>query len=579
MDKSIEIPFFKAFEFGGVVSNCIHYIREKYDLGYMPKGEHKNKLDDEWQNYYDVVLPKLILEETEAFDDSTIVYSESPLIDEIERNLNECQTDKQKERYIYSILKPFSEIGSVYCPMGSINSIKKEIKKCENEKKEWASMPADKILFDTAGNQSGTPKEQIEACDSFIDRYKNDIDRAYYINSQFYTIAFQQVNEKMSVENCLQLFIRTFVIFTNRLDALLLTYGIDLMRLQEESGIHLKSYRSIADVEAYIGSIELSQKYIDELPCLELGSSTNNNTINTNHNSMNYKLIVLNAHTEHLEQKTTYKSYFKREAQIAKRDNFVEFPDYFKGCQYILESYKNEIITKYNKRLTENDWVVASVKSGKGMKFGNELVTDQTDERIQDSLHRISEDKKHIKSRGYIDNSDYAFCLTETGQITNDIWSKNYERKLYWQDILNLERGVLEANDELCPKSTDNNVIPNVNPKRKTTNEKNVKPQRIINAEELRKYFRPQFKGMGNGNLNQFDTLISELETERIGKEFAQIALMIYVSSKLNDRKPKNFKAWYTIFCNCIGCEQKKFHPKDLRKPTESLSRLFSFLK
>ncbi len=36
MDKSIETPFFKAFEFGQVVHNCIDYIREKYDLGYMP---------------------------------------------------------------------------------------------------------------------------------------------------------------------------------------------------------------------------------------------------------------------------------------------------------------------------------------------------------------------------------------------------------------------------------------------------------------------------------------------------------------------------------------------------------------
>lgn len=269
MDKSIETPFFKAFESGEVVCNCIDYIREKYDLGYMPRGENETKLDDKRQNYYNVALPKLILEETEAFEDSVIIYPESSLMDEIERNLNECQTDQQKERYLFSLLKPFSEIGSVYCPTGNINQLKKEIQKYENIKKNWEALPADKIPFDADGNQLGTPKEQIEACDSLIDRYKNGIDRLSYINSRFCEITGQQENEKRSVEHCLEQFIHIKVLFQNKLDALLLTYGIDLMRLQEESGMYLKEYRLITDVDFYIGSRELSQKYIDELPRLE----------------------------------------------------------------------------------------------------------------------------------------------------------------------------------------------------------------------------------------------------------------------------------------------------------------------
>ncbi len=411
-------------------------------------------------------MPKLILEATEAFDDGVLIYTESPLIDEIERNLNECQTDKQKERYIFSLLKPFSEISSIYCPTATVNRRKKDIQGCESDRKHWEALPPDKILFNTAGNQSGTPKEQIEACDSFIDRYKKDIDRAYYINSQFCKITGQQVNEKGSVEHCLEQFVRVQVMFANRLDALLLIYGIDLMRLQKESGIYLKQYRCITDVDFYIGSLELSQKYIDELPRLEPEDSTNNNTININHNSMNYKQIVLNAYTEHREQKTTYKSYFKREAQIAKRDNFVEFPDYFSGCQYVLESYKNEITKRYNKRLTENDWVVASVMSGHGIKFEDEVVTDQSDKRIQDHLHYIAEEKKFVQNRGYENNHDYACFLTETGETTNDIWGQSNVRELFWQDILQIEQGVNDAKEELLvqnsanlqPKSLQNNT-------------------------------------------------------------------------------------------------------------------------
>lgn len=89
-----------------------------------PRGNNKTELNEKWQNYYDVVLPKLILEATEAFDDGVLIYTESPLIDKIERNLNECQTDKQKERYIF-FTKTFSEISSIYCPTATVNRQKK----------------------------------------------------------------------------------------------------------------------------------------------------------------------------------------------------------------------------------------------------------------------------------------------------------------------------------------------------------------------------------------------------------------------------------------------------------------------
>ena len=487
MDKSIETPFFKAFEFGEVVHNCIDYIRVKYDLGYMPRGNNKTELNEKWQNYYDVVLPKLILEATEAFDDGVLIYTESPLIDEIERNLNECQTDKQKERYIFSLLKPFSEISSIYCPTATVNRRKKNIQDCESDRKHWEALPPDKILFDTAGNQSGTPKEQIEACNSFIDRYKKDIDRAYYINSQFCKITGQQVNEIGSVEHCLEQFVRVQVMFANRLDALLLIYGIDLMRLQKESGIYLKQYRCITDVDFYIGSLELSQKYIDELPRLESGNSTNKNAINTNHSSMNYKQIVLNAYTEHREQKTSYQSYFKREAQIAKRDNFVEFSDYFDGCQNVLESYKNEIIRKYKKRLTEDDWVVSSVKSGSGINFDGEIVTDLMDERIQDSLRRIADDKEFVQNRGYMNNYDYPCYLNETGEITNDIWERSNDRKFFWQDIVQIEQGVNYAREELeLNDSISTTSIPLQNNSRSVpSNNLSIDSQAISNKNDI----------------------------------------------------------------------------------------------
>ena len=53
--------------------------------------------------------------------------------------------------------------------------------------------------------------------------------------------------------------------FINRLDALLLEYGIDFMELQKNCGITLKEQRSIDDVAPYVGSPELAQRLINAL--------------------------------------------------------------------------------------------------------------------------------------------------------------------------------------------------------------------------------------------------------------------------------------------------------------------------
>ncbi|OAV73931.1 hypothetical protein Barb7_02656 [Bacteroidales bacterium Barb7] len=52
---------------------------------------------------------------------------------------------------------------------------------------------------------------------------------------------------------------------------------------------------------------------------------------------------------------------------------------------------------------------------------------------------------------------------------------------------------------------------------------------------------------MGNGSINYFETMIRHLKEDRSSKEFAQIALMIYNSNKMNNNKPSTFKKWYGI--------------------------------
>lgn len=281
MDKTLETKFFEAFKWGGVVDKCIDWIRYTYNLPPVnPRASTKDreetpeqiKAKDKWDKYYRETLPKEILEATEAFDDSVIMYMDSPLMDEIEANLNDCQTDAQRERYLFSLLKPFGEspsgcgIARVYEPTAELNQLKEAIKDCERDKAFWQTLPEDEQLKNVNGEPSGTPKEKIEACNSMCKRYQEQIDWVLYVNHQFIDLTCTDKDKEGSVERCLSAFVGVKVMFANRLDALLLTYGIDLLRLQRESGLYLKDHRLITDVDSYIGSMELAQRYIDALP-------------------------------------------------------------------------------------------------------------------------------------------------------------------------------------------------------------------------------------------------------------------------------------------------------------------------
>lgn len=287
MDKTIETKFFEAFKWGGVVDKCIDWMRYTYNLPPMnPRASTKEKEETpeqkegkkKWDKYYRETLPKEILEATEAFDDSVIRYMDSPLMDEIEANLNDCQTDAQRERYLFSLLKPFGEspvgcgLARVYEPFAEVAYHKERIAKYEKDRAFWQSMPEDEQLQDVNGKPSGTPKEHIKAIDWFIEESKEQIKWVWHVHNEFCRLTGRFEDgakwmQKGTIEHCLSEFRSVEFMFANRLDALLLTYGIDLLRLQRESGLYLKGqYRQITDIDCYIGSMELAQRYIDALP-------------------------------------------------------------------------------------------------------------------------------------------------------------------------------------------------------------------------------------------------------------------------------------------------------------------------
>lgn len=276
MDKTIEARFLEAFSFGGVVSKCIDWMRYTYQLPTMkPSSHNKKPLTDKDKAFCKQLLEE-ILEATKAFDDSVLYGEDSSLMDEIESNLNECQTDAQKERYLFSLLKYFGVngcgIASIYTPMAEKNQLNEEIEQYAKEIALWAT--------DSDDSQA---QQHIDACREMIKDRKAQIEWVNYVNSRFVEIANGCGEEAKwmqegTVESCLHAFVRIMRVFANRLDALLLIYGIDLLALQNKSGIYLKRNRLITNVQDYIGSRELAQYYIDKLPIQEHQQETSLNT-------------------------------------------------------------------------------------------------------------------------------------------------------------------------------------------------------------------------------------------------------------------------------------------------------------
>lgn len=106
-----------------------------------------------------------------------------------------------------------------------------------------------------------------------------------------------------------------------------------------------------------------------------------------------------------------------------------------------------------------------------------------------------------------------------------------------------------------------------------------IPSKRTIDSEKLGHYFIASFKGMGNGKIDYFSTLIAELQTNRTRTEYDKIALMIYKSDKMNKRKPASFNGWRKVFSECVGYEPTTIKPIQLKKELhKEIQSLFSYL-
>lgn len=116
-----------------------------------------------------------------------------------------------------------------------------------------------------------------------------------------------------------------------------------------------------------------------------------------------------------------------------------------------------------------------------------------------------------------------------------------------------------------------------------TTSPKTEGEERRQIPKEFADYFNAPFKGIGDGNIiDYYSKLVASLTDtarKRSVIEYAKIALLIYNSSKILQRKkPNTFSEWYQYFCEIVGCEYNKDYKPSKLQATESLEKEFSFL-
>lgn len=215
MKKDNENKFFAPFLPGGTAFSAVEWLREDIE----------NPADSEDIHYHGEtecnILREAVTDQRICFGWSlgygTISDEEAEkatywnhdwdmLFEEIDSNIKECSDNNQRESYLFAIMKP--------------------VAKFMVEAKDFIS----EDIESTEEAEGNGLINSVE--DAFV----------WYLNMQ----------EE----------------FVNRLDALLLTYRIDLLRLQRMSDLYLTNGHDYSWLEEYFGSMTLVQKFIDELPTM-----------------------------------------------------------------------------------------------------------------------------------------------------------------------------------------------------------------------------------------------------------------------------------------------------------------------
>ncbi len=277
MDTTIEREFFKAYDYGGVVSTLIKEIRDIYNI---PKkfGDKNTRPLMPWEiEAVDREATTEMIEETEVFENVANVYLQNgELMEEIEANLREVKHDEaERNRYLFSVMKPFGwtcfcgeSIGGLTIPIAEIDNLGQETERISREMERLENLPPDAEFY-SEGHEEWVGL--VDILEVYLDDYKTKVKQLEWLQrtiKEIDMITSQQNPYTLlngTIDHCLYVFYRAFCSFANKLNALLLTYGIDLMELQKTSGYYLLAGCNTIALTDILGSLKLVEYYLNRL--------------------------------------------------------------------------------------------------------------------------------------------------------------------------------------------------------------------------------------------------------------------------------------------------------------------------
>jgi hypothetical protein len=206
---------------------------------------------------------------------------------------------------------------------------------------------------------------------------------------------------------------------------------------------------------------------------------------------LNYNKIIIEGYMA--RGVTPLIAYFKQNAQISKRDNFVEFADFFTACKAVITGWKEYIKYEYNKRISECFDIVNIIhdqlEENGYVTLDGERITDGNDKRIVKITNDATQNQRFIRDNGY-KNTNYSCRITEAGEITRETMSTKYF--LYWTDLENIEQAIQQAELELTEKKPAQTSPTKENagkPHQKTFADYLIHPDTVALIEQLKPIF------------------------------------------------------------------------------------------
>lgn len=275
MDTTIEREFFKAYEVGGVVSDCISLLLYDYKL-YSPDEHNDDTATDEALSMWKTEREKIVAK-TKRFKDVGFWCGGNRLklvVSEVEENLREVEKDeRRRDDYLMSLLRPFcwrsrfedgEGIAWSFTLTMEMNRLDKKIKALEDDLRAMVLacegkattailnrfLPLSPVLYKKS-------LDEIKQCEQ--------LKQWHLSKSDFLKNIVDDILLPWGLERCLILYYESYKEFANQLDAILLRFGFDLMEFQKVFGCFLIDDRNFDELVDILGSEAIVEYYLNRL--------------------------------------------------------------------------------------------------------------------------------------------------------------------------------------------------------------------------------------------------------------------------------------------------------------------------